>query len=285
MTNFFNAAAKIPVQMLCLFLVLALIHAQPLSAGESEHDFATWLTELKAEAVSEGLPALLVEEALGGVELREEVLKQDRNQPEFKLSLASYVKRIVSEGRVAKGRQMLVEHRQLLNEVATLYDVQPRFLLAFWGIESDYGRVLGNFPVIQSLVTLAFDPRRGKYFRKELLLSLHVVADGMAPLEKLKGSWAGAIGGLQFMPSIFRKYAVDYNDDGIFDIWHEPADMFASGANYLTNSGWKFDQTWGREVLLPANFDMELLGHKKSLTLREWQRLGVRRFLGGPDIP
>ncbi len=277
--------APLPLRALLTFFTLALLHGQPLLAGEPGRDFDRWLAELKQEAVSEGVPAALVAEVLDGVELREEVLKRDRSQPEFKLTLGGYLKRIVSEQRVAKGRRMLVKHQLLLEEIAVRYKIQPRFLLAFWGIESDYGRVLGDFPVIQSLVTLAFDPRRDDYFRKELLISLHILADGLAPLERLQGSWAGAIGGLQFMPSVYRKYAVDYNGDGISDIWRDPADMFASGANYLADSGWQFDQTWGREVALPADFEPGLLGHKKSLSLAEWQELGVRRFFGGRDLP
>lgn len=266
-------------------LALILVNGQPLLAGEVSRDFDHWLAELKQEAVSEGVPATLVAEVLDGVTLREDVLKRDRSQPEFKLTLAAYLARIVSEQRVAKGRKMLAEHRSLLEEIAVRYNVQPRFLLAFWGIESDYGRVLGNFPVIQSLVTLAFDPRRGNYFRKELLLSLHILADDMAPLERLQGSWAGAIGGLQFMPSVYRQYAVDYDGDGISDIWRNPADMFSSGANYLNDSGWRFDQTWGREVALPDNLDSGMIGHKNNLTLAEWQKLGVRRLYGGRDLP
>ena len=286
MTNLCKiTVARLPIRAFIMVFTLALLHGQPLLAEEAGQDFARWLTELKQEAISEGVPAALVAEALDGVELRAEVLKRDRNQPEFKLTLAAYLKRIVSEQRVAKGRRLLVEHRQLLDEIASRYRVQPRFLLAFWGIESDYGRVLGDFPVIQSLVTLAFDPRRGNYFRKELLLCLHILADGLAPLERLKGSWAGAIGGLQFMPSVYRQYAVDYNGDGSSDIWRDPADMFASGANYLSGSGWRFDQTWGREVALPDNFDLGLVGHKKSRTLAQWQELGVRRFYGNRDLP
>jgi membrane-bound lytic murein transglycosylase B len=286
MTNFCKIfVVRLPTRLLITLLALALLHGQPLFAEETGRDFERWLVELKKEAVSEGIPASLVAEVLAGVKLREDVIKRDRNQPEFKLTLAGYLKRIVSEQRVAKGRRMLVEHRQLLDEIAARYKVQPRFLLAFWGIESDYGRVLGDFPVIQSLVTLAFDPRRGNYFRKELLLCLHILADGLAPLERLQGSWAGAIGGLQFMPSVYRKYAVDYNGDGSSDIWRDPADMFASGANYLTESGWRFDQTWGREVALPDNFDLGLLGHENSLTLAQWQELGVRRLYGGRDLP
>lgn len=281
--EFFAARHRIGVFILALTLMM--LHVHPLFAGENDRDFGRWLVELKEEAIAEGIPAALVAETLDGVELRAEVLKRDRNQPEFKLTLASYIQRIVSEQRVAKGRRMLVEHRQILDEIGARYQIQPRFLVAFWGIESDYGRVLGDFPVIQSLVTLAFDPRRGDYFRRELLLALHVLADGMAPLARLNGSWAGAIGGLQFMPSVYRQYAVDYDGDGVSDIWRNPVDMFATGANYLTCSGWRFDQTWGREVVLPNNVDLKLAGHNNSRALALWQELGVRRFHGNRDLP
>jgi membrane-bound lytic murein transglycosylase B len=180
---------------------------------------------------------------------------------------------------------MLTEHRGLLDEIGKRYQVQPRFLVALWGIESDYGRVLGGFPVIQSLVTLAYDPRRGDYFRRELLQTLHILTEGLASLDDLEGSWAGAIGGLQFMPSVYRSYAVDYNDDGGVDIWRNPGDLFASGANYLASGGWHYDQTWGREVYLPENFDLDLAGHDTKLDLAEWQKLGVRRLHGRRDLP
>jgi len=273
----------------CLIIVVITVftfaHSQSLQAEEGGGDFELWLAGLKAEALRDGVPAEIVEKALSGVKLREEVIKRDRNQPELKLTLASYLDRIVSEQRIAKGRRMLAENRQLLDEVSSRFKVQPRFLVALWGIESDYGRVLGGFPVIQSLVTLAYDPRRGDYFRRELLLTLHILADGLASLEDLSGSWAGAVGGLQFMPSIYRKYAVDFDGDGAVDIWHDPADMFATGANYLSAGGWRDDQTWGREVALPADFDMDLVGHDTRLSLARWQELGVRRLHGNRDLP
>jgi len=274
------------IRLLIVFAFFTGIIASPsLQAQGNGRDFKLWLDELKKEALAEGVPASIIEKALAGVKPREEIIKRDQNQPEFQLSLASYLERIVSESRVARGRRIMVEHRQLLDEIGRVYGVQPRFLVALWGIESDYGRVLGGFPVIESLVTLAYDPRRGKYFRRELLHALHIVGEGLASLDDLNGSWAGAVGGLQFMPSIYRKYAVDYNDDGSVDIWGDPADMFATGANYLDASGWRDDQTWGREVYLPADFDMELVGHDTRLTLAAWQKLGVRRLYGRRDLP
>ena len=253
--------------------------------GAADKDFSSWLNELKHEAIRGGVPAEIVDEALDGIVLREEVIKKDRNQPEFKLSFEKYLERVVSEKRVQKGLKMMTIHRQLLDEVAGLYKVQPRFLVAFWGVETDYGRILGDYPVVQSLVTLAFDPRRSDYFRKELLDSLRILGDGQVPLARLTGSWAGAIGGLQFMPSVYRKYAVDHDGNGVSDVWRDPGDMFASGASYLAGSGWQDHQTWGREVYLPDGFDMSLAGHKTKLKLARWQELGVRRYYGRRNLP
>lgn len=272
------------VKSTAVFLWLLLLLPPSLS-GAAENDFSSWLQELKEEAVREGVPASVVAEALDGISLREEVVSRDRNQPEFKLSFEDYLGKVVSERRVRKGIRMMALHRELLNDVAELYHVQPRFLVALWGIETDYGRVLGDHSVVQSLVTLAFDPRRSSYFRKELLHSLHILGKGQVHLSRLNGSWAGAIGGLQFMPSVYRRYAVDHNGDGVSDIWNNPGDMFASGASYLAGSGWQAGQIWGREVYLPEDFDMSLAGHKTKLKLARWQELGVRRYYGRRNLP
>jgi membrane-bound lytic murein transglycosylase B len=253
--------------------------------AESTPDFAGWLAELRVEALAEGISPATFDRAMAGVKEPEpEVIASDRNQPEFKLNLESYLGRLVSEGRIQKGRLQFETHRRLLEEIAARYRVQPRFLLALWGIESDYGRVLGSRPIIPALVTLAYDPRRGSYFRRELMQGLHILEEGLAPLESFQGSWAGALGGLQFMPSVYRRYAVDYNGDGRVDIWGDPGDLLATGAAYLAASGWQYDQTWGREVRLTGKIAPEMLGNDKRLPLSRWQELGVRR-LDGRDLP
>jgi len=248
-------------------------------------DFAAWLAALRVEALAEGISPATFDRALAGVKEPEpEVIKSDRNQPEFKLNLESYLGRLVSARRVEGGQLQRDSHRQLLAEIATRYRVQPRFLLALWGIESDYGRVLGSQPIIPALVTLAYDPRRSSYFRRELLQGLHILQEGLAPLEELQGSWAGALGGLQFMPSVYRRYAVDYNNDGRVDIWRDPGDLLATGAAYLAASGWQGDQTWGCEVRLTSKIGPDMFGHDQRLPLSRWQKLGVRR-LDGRDLP
>ena len=247
-------------------------------------EFGTWLTDLKYEALQEGVSVETLEKAFMKVKPLELVLRLDQNQPEFKLSLKGYLDRVISETRVRKGLANIYENKALLDGVAARYGVQSRFLVALWGVETDFGRVLGSFPVIDALATLAYDPRRSDFFRAELLHALHIIDDGLATVKSLEGSWAGAFGGLQFLPSVYRVYAQDFNQNGRIDIWQEPEDLFGTGANYLAKSGWKFDQTWGRQVVLPDSFDSGLFGLKTSKKISEWQSLGVRR-LNGTDLP
>ncbi|MBU0675310.1 MAG: lytic murein transglycosylase [Proteobacteria bacterium] len=276
--------------LICLTLFVVLLTsvevlAQDLSAAPpsvSGVSFEDWLKELRQEAILEGIAPAVVDQALEGAVFQPRVIDNDRNQPEFKLVLDDYLARLVSENRIRNGRLMLSEHERLLQKIEKAYKVQARFLLALWGIESDYGRVTGSHQVIKALVTLAFDNRRGPYFRKELLTGLHILNDGLVAPADFIGSWAGAYGGLQFMPSVFKRYAVDYDGDGRIDIRKSPADLFASGASYLHASGWRFDQTWGREIRLPAGVDRELSGTTR--TLQEWQSLGLRS-LDGKGLP
>jgi len=192
--------------------------------------------------------------------------------------------RVAPAARVEKGRQKLEENRALLEKIGREYGVQPRFIVAFWGIETDFGRITGGFPLVQALVTLAFDGRRSAYFRKELINALKIINQGHVTVADMVGSWAGAMGQCQFMPSSFLSFAVDYDGDGRKDIWNTKADVFASAANYLSRSGWKGDQTWGREVRLPAGFDPKLVGLEVNKPMGDWQKLGVLRADGG-ELP
>jgi membrane-bound lytic murein transglycosylase B len=212
------------------------------------------------------------------------VIELDRRQPEFTLTFAQYMKRVVTDRRVAKGRERLRQHRDLLNEVAQKYGVQPRFIVALWGIETDFGRITGGFPVLSALATLAHDGRRSAFFRKELLLALKIVDGGHIRAADMKGSWAGAMGQNQFMPSSFHAFAVDHDGDGRKDIWTNLPDVFASIANYLSGSGWRVDQTWGRAVSLPAGMTRGEIGRKKRQLISAWQARGVRRT-DGSDLP
>lgn len=246
-----------------------------------EAAFAAWLADLKAEARAKGLTAPAVQQALANLTPRPKVIEYDRRQPEFSQTFWSYAQRAVSPQRVEKGREMLRKHADLLAAVERDYGVQPRFLVAFWGLETNFGANFGGFPVVDALATLAFDERRSAFFRAELMEALAILqASHIAP-DRMVGSWAGAMGHLQFMPSTFRRHAVDRTGDGKADIWGSLPDVFASAAKYLSDEGWKGDQTWGREVRLPEGFDLEQasLGVRKPLA--EWAALGVRKVEGG----
>jgi len=247
-------------------------------------DFEQWMKELRQEALSKGIRQEILDAALTGIKPIPRVVELDRKQPEFTLTFNDYQRRVVPKSRVEKARQKLRENKELLEAAAKKYGVQPRFIVALWGIETDFGRVTGGFKVVDALVTLAYDGRRSAYFRKELFNALKILNEGHIAPADMMGSWAGAMGQCQFMPSSFLRFAQDSNDDGHKNIWTDKSDVFASAANYLSSSGWKGDQTWGRPVELPEGFDLSLAGLKVRKPLSEWQNLGIRR-LGGRDLP
>jgi membrane-bound lytic murein transglycosylase B len=245
--------------------------AETAAAPETAQvDFNVWLDDLKAEAIGRGIRPQTVETALGGLRPLPEVVERDRSQREFTLTFTRYMRGAVTEGRVEKARRLLEENRPLLEKVAAQYGVQPRFLVSFWGLESNFGEHTGGYSVVAALATLAHEGRRHDFFRAQLLDALQILDEGHIPVQEMTGSWAGAMGQLQFIPSTFVNFAVDYDGDGHRDIWHSLPDIFASAANYLSQEGWRGDRTWGREVQLPPGFDYGLasMGEKKSLD--EW---------------
>src|SRR3989441_9795661 len=245
-----------------------------------QRDFATWLQELRTEAVALGIRPQTLDTALTGLRPLMRVLELDRKQPEDTLSYAQYLERTLPAARVQKGLRLLNEHRALLQDIGAEYDVPPGIIVALWGMETDFGRATGNFSVLASLATLAYDGRRSAFFRRELLEALKIVDAGHVRPEAMTGSWAGAMGQNQFMPSSFMQYAVDYDGDGRRDIWTTVADVFASTANYLASSGWRRGEPWGQRVVLPADFDVAAHGAQLSKTLADWQALGGRRADG-----
>jgi membrane-bound lytic murein transglycosylase B len=260
---------------------ICLLSATGAPAMGAENDFAVWLDELRTEAISAGISPKTVEAALADMAAPlPKVIELDRTQPESTQALADYVADRVNEKRIINGYRMLNRYPTWLGRVEGEYGVRRRFLVALWGIESSYGEHAGGYPVIRSLVTLAHDGRRAAYFRRELLDALRILDAGHISLKDLKGSWAGAMGQCQFMPSSFLRYAVDADGDGRIDIWNSVPDVLASTANYLARVGWQDGQTWGRPVLVPESFDFGLAGLEKSLPLRGWQALGVRRMSG-----
>jgi membrane-bound lytic murein transglycosylase B len=264
--------------------LLFLATGYATAADAQEEDFAAWLTDFRQAALSEGISSETLDAVLPGLTFRARVVELDRRQPEGTLTYAEYLSRVLPPARVNRGKRLLRKHRALLTEIGDAYGVQPRFIVALWGIESDFGRVTGGFPVLDSLATLAFDGRRGEFFRGQLLEALRIVDDGHIQPDKMLGSWAGAMGQSQFMPSSFQQFAVDHDGDGRRDIWGTLPDVFASAANYLAKAGWKHDQTWGRQVRLPEGLDLDLKGLEVTKSLPEWQALGVRRS-NGEDLP
>ena len=295
----FEAQRRLKLLVAVTVLLFAGLGAP--APGATETDFATWLKGVYEEGLERGISKATLDAALTGLTPISRVIKHDRHQPEFTMTLKKYLANVVPPSRVEKGKQKFSEHRDLLRQVGAKFGVQPRFIVALWGIESSFGRHTGGYSVVAALATLAHDGRRGAYFRQELFNALTILDQGHISVAAMKGSWAGAMGQSQFMPSSFLNFAVDFDGDGKRDIWNTEADVFASAANYLKRSGWRHDQTWGREVKLPRGFDAAALMPSKRpkgcralkhLTVRkrlsEWQRLGVRRADGGalprPDL-
>ena len=254
------------------------------AVAQAQTPFQKWVDGVRAEAEGLGISGTTLDLALSGINPIDRVLELDRSQPEGRITFAEYLQRQTPQARVDRGRRLLVENRDLLAEIGTAYGVQPRFIVALWGMETSYGSVTGGYSVIESLATLAYDGRRSDYFRRELMKALQILDEGHIAIADMKGSWAGAMGQSQFMPSNFLRLAVDHDGDGRRDIWTTRADVFASAANFLSEAGWNDDVTWGRQVRLPTGFDRSQAGLDTSRSLLEWQALGVRRA-DGHDLP
>ncbi|GAK32840.1 murein transglycosylase [Iodidimonas nitroreducens] len=298
--------------MVIIFMSVAFLPFAPstLKAQDTAEDtdapepslppFDQWLDELRAEARSKGISKATIDAALGAVVPNERVVELDRKQPEFTQTFEEYLAARVSPVRIKRGREMMVEYREPLRAVADHYGVQPRFIAAIWGLETNYGSFTGGMNVIQSLATLAYDRRRSDFFRRQLFSALQIIDEGHITASEMKGSWAGAMGQSQFMPGSFIAYAEDFDKDGRRDIWNTPVDVFASIANYLKSHGWDDRYIWGRSVrvppdLLPTKGDLAqetppsscsraLRNHSRMLSLAEWDRRGVKR-LNGEALP
>jgi membrane-bound lytic murein transglycosylase B len=279
MTVTVNGNTRIILLLSLLMLLSSLLHASADTVP-----FDEWLSLLKKEAREQGISEATLDRALAGVTPIERVVKLDRNQAEFKKSFKSYMNMMVNRRRISEGRAMLKEHGEILERIEARYGVQPRFLVAIWGLETNFGSNLGGFPVIRALATLAYDGRRSAFFRTELFHALRIIDEGHVDVDAMQGSWAGAMGQLQFMPSTFTRFAIDDNNDGRKDIWTSLPDVFASAANFLSGHKWRGDMTWGRQVRLPKGFSKELVGMKLKKAISEWQKLGVRKT-NGADLP
>jgi membrane-bound lytic murein transglycosylase B len=245
-------------------------------------DFDQFVAGLRPEAQRAGVSAATFQRAFAGVRPNQRVIELDRRQAEGSLAWESYRDRIVNPNRVETGRRLYAENRALLEQIEARYRVSPRVVVAIWGIETNFGGNTGGFGVIEALATLAWEGRRASYFRQELLAALRVLEGGHIAPERMRGSWAGAMGQPQFMPSNFERLAVDFDGDGRRDIWDSRADALGSIANYFARNGWRDGETWGREVLLPSGLVGGQGDPDDRRPVRDWARLGVRRADGTP---
>ena len=266
-------------------LAAASLSAIPLGGGKAiaaEGDFNGFLAGLRRDALALGIRSATVDLAFRHIQFLPRVIELDRRQPEHKMTFAEFIGKVVNQQRLDDARRNLAENSALLQRVQQRFNVQPRFIVALWGIESDFGKTQGSYSVPASLATLAYEGRRGALFRGELISALKILDQGHIRADTMLGSWAGAMGQCQFMPSTFLSYAVDFDGDGRRDIWNNRADVLGSIANYLARLGWHGNESWGREVVVPGNFDTRLAGLDNRRPSAEWSRLGVRSVGAAP---
>ncbi len=238
--------------------------------------FADWRQAMRSEAIATGIDAALFDRVFAGVTPDPAVLKADSSQPEFTRPVWEYLDGAVSSSRIGRGRVLLAQHNTMLQRIEQQYGVEAQILVAIWGLESNFGNNIGSHSVIRSLATLAYDGRRQGFWRAQLLAALQILQNGDVPSDRMIGSWAGAMGQTQFMPTTYNQYAVDFDGDGKRDLWNSSADALASAAHYLQASGWQRGQPWGFEVRLPSDFDYALADPDQRRSLTEWAELGVR---------
>jgi membrane-bound lytic murein transglycosylase B len=236
--------------------------------------FHSFLNDVRAEARRAGIRPATLDIAFAGVAPNQKVLERDRHQPEFTLTWARYRALVVTDKRIVAGRQAVAANRALFQSVEQRYGVGPGVIAGIWGLESSFGTGTGDFRVVEALATLAWEGRRASFFRGELMAALKILDHGDVAPGGMTGSYAGAMGQPQFMPSSYLRYAVDFDGSGRRDIWTSKPDVLASIANYLAQSGWRAGQTWGQPVILPAGLDAE--GRDVKRPLSEWVRDGVR---------
>ena len=250
--------------------------------------FQEFLAGLRAEARRVGISQATLDRAFAGVQPNQKVLERDRHQPEFSMTWAQYRALLITDQRIANGRVAFQQNRALLDRVRDRYAVGAGVIVGIWGLESSFGGGMGDFRVVEALATLAWEGRRAGFFRGELIAALRILEHGDVTPARMLGSYAGAMGQPQFMPSSYLRYAVDFDGDGRRDIWTSRPDVLGSIANYLASSGWRSGESWGQPVILPANFSPAAAGRDNRRAVGEWERLGVRaadgRALARADV-
>ena len=294
--TFRRAVAPVVTIALVAALACAAVSRAQEPANTPTPEFVAWLDGVRTEALAKGISARTLDRALSGLVPEPVVVERDRAQPEQVQTLDGYLRQRLSARTISSARAMYRQHRSVLGRVNTGFGISPSMLVAVWGLDSNFGRFTGTRPTIAALATLAFDPRRSTLFRSELLQALTILDQGHITIDELKGSWAGAMGQPQFMPSSYLKHAVDFDGDGRADIWNTKADVFASIANYLKTAGWADGERWGREVRMSQavlnrvekQVPQRTTGCRalREMTaarpLEEWSRFGVVLANGRP---
>lgn len=275
-------------RFILLFIVSTLAFTPSAKVNDTQEafnqqDFEAFLANIYTKAIRQGISAPTLDKAFTGLLPDPKVIQYDRNQAEFTLNFWRYLNSRVSDNRLEKGKLKLQENQDLLNKVYQKYGVHPSILVAFWGLETNYGKHTGKMNLVRSLATLSFDLRRRDFFTRELLILLKLIDTEKLPLG-VEGSWAGAMGNTQFMPSNVAAYGIDSDGDGTLDLWDSLDDIMYSSANFLANIGWHKGEKWGQEVVVKSDFDFSLANLKIKKSINQWQTLGVRRA-NGRDLP
>lgn len=251
-------------------------------AATSNRAFQRWIDGFRARAIAQGIRPQTFDAAFRGARYNTDVIQKDRNQSEFTKQIWEYLDSAASDTRVRNGKAALRDNSRVLKEIEARYGVEAEVVTAIWGLESAYGQFKGSTPIIEALATLAFDGRRGRFFEQQLVAALKIIQSGDVSPRNMTGSWAGAMGHTQFIPTSYLAYAQDFRGDGKRDIWSDdPTDALASTAAYLKRFGWTKGQPWGVEVVLPRGFDYGLTGERIKKSPAEWASLGVRDTKGG----
>lgn len=270
---------RLPLRFMSLASALMLSTAACAAAPETApSEYGLFIDSLKKEMVGRGISQKTVDDVYKSsyAAPNDSVVKIDRKQTEFVLTSSDYLNRVVNQKRVQTAQKHYKELYPVLKKIQDKYGVQPHYIIAFWAVETNFGQNFGGFQVVDVLTTLSYDKRRPKFFKEELYQALKIIDTWHIDHTKMQGSWAGAMGHFQFMPSTFNAYAVDYNNDKTIDIWHSFEDASASAANYLSSIGWASNQEWGQEVSLPWNFDFSQSGRGKIKTVKEWKKQGIK---------
>lgn len=269
---------------LLLALLAATTALATTPASAQERDFRACLADIKTEAVRQGVPAAVADTAFRNLTPDPKVIELDSRQPEFSLTYAKYVGSSVSSERIAKGQQMMARHRGLLDQLSAEYSIAPQYLMAFWGLETNFGGFMGDFQVLRSVTTLACSTKRAAFFSNEAVQALRILAMNHMTSPQMRGSWAGAMGNMQFMPSTFTKWAIDRDGDGKVDIWSSVPDALTSAANFLRGIGFKPGLPSSDEVVLPQNFPLDQADTTIEKPVKAWAAMGVK-LAGGKPLP